>query len=429
MTLIFGSSLVSRLHQVAPGRRSWLGLIESNRDWQACKRVAAAPIQNTAFPSSLPGPEFDRRNFFPGFVLLLVIGLTSVECSSQESTSTNQPSKSEDLLFAGTGRSSIRTTPYADNQPQAKPTSLDLGNPFGVEIQGDQIWITSVDDHCIYRGTLQGGDMVRVAGNGLKGYSGDGESALQATFNWPHEVRADNEGNLYVADTRNHVIRRIDGATRRVTTLAGDGIEGFTGDGAKGREVRFRQPHSVVLDGAGGLLVADTVNHRLRKIDLRTGLVTTISGTGEKKLPTDGADASTSPLLGPRSLAVDDSSIWIALREGNSIWRIDRQTNRIHHIAGTGAKGYGGDGGPPLAATFRGPKGLVLDSMGRLLIVDTENQAVRRVDLKAMTVETVLGEASSLHPIKLKRPHGIAYSKNRGFFVADSENHRVLVVD
>lgn len=338
-----------------------------------------------------------------------------------------QSREQSDLWFAGTGESSKRSVPYPAGTPQADPERLDLGNPFGVEIQGNKIWITSVDDHCIYEGTIDGGKLSRIAGNGLVGYSGDGGHALEATFNWPHEVRADSSGNLYVADTRNHVIRRIDAATGTVITLAGDGTEGFAGDGSTGQEVRFRQPHSVVLDGEGGLLVADTVNHRLRRIDLASGVVNTISGTGQRKLPTDGADAATSPLFGPRSLAVDSRSIWIALREGNSVWRIDRRSNTIHHVAGTGAKGYSGDGGPPLQATFNGPKGLVLDSNGRLLIVDTENQAVRRIDLEAQTVETVLGEASKLHPIKLKRPHGIAYSEARGFFVADSENHRVLL--
>ena len=331
-----------------------------------------------------------------------------------------------EMWFAGTGKPSKQSVPYPSVQPRGVPTQIDLGNPFGIEIQGDQIWITSVDDHCIYQGTIDGVELTRVAGSGVIGYSGDDGLALDATFNWPHEVRADPEGNLYVADTRNHVIRKIDAHTRLVTTIAGDGIEGFAGDGSTGREVRFRQPHSVVLDGAGGLLVADTVNHRLRRIDLETGMVTTMSGTGERKLPTDGADAASSPLFGPRSLAVDPSSIWIALREGNSIWRIDRGTNTIHHVAGSGAKGYEGDGGAPLDATFNGPKGLVLDGQGRLLVVDTENHAVRRIDLKAKSVETVMGESSSIHPVELKRPHGIAFSQRRGFFVADSENHRVL---
>ena len=230
-----------------------------------------------------------------------------------------------------------------------------------------------------------------------------------------------------MADTRNHVIRVIDSGTNIVTTFAGNGKPGFAGDNASGTEVKFNQPHSVVLDGQGGLLVADTVNHRLRRIDLTTGIVTTVSGDGRKKLPVDGASANTGSLLGPRSLAVDDDSIWIALREGNSIWRIDRKTNTIHHIAGTGAKGYSGDDGPALKATFKGPKGLALTNNRQLLVVDTENQAVRRIDLESRVVKTILGGSEADSTFPLKRPHGISFHPKLGYLVADSEFHRVLV--
>ena len=116
--------------------------------------------------------------------------------------------------------------------------------------------------------------------------------------------------------------------------------------------------------------------------------------------------------LVPRSLAVDAKSIWIALREGNSIWRIDRGAGTIHHVAGSGRKGYSGDGGDPLEATFNGPKGLVIDDQKRLLVVDTENHAVRRIDLSRRVVETVLGgtAAEREHNFRLKRPHGISFS-------------------
>ena len=336
------------------------------------------------------------------------------------------PAKSTHRLFAGTGQGVKNAVPYPRGTPLGPAKTLAIGNPFGIECADGQVWITSVDDHCIYRGSQDGKRFKRVVGNGLAGYSGDGGPAVDARFNWPHEVRVDGEGNLFVADTRNHVIRRVDGATGIVTTLAGDGKPGFAGEGDRGANVQFKQPHSVVLDGTGGLLVADTVNHRLRRIDLKTGIVRTISGTGEKKLPTDGQLADNSPLYGPRSLAVDADSIWVALREGNSIWRINRKANTIHHIAGTGAKGYSGDGGPPRLATFNGPKGLVIDDDGNLLVVDTENHAVRRIDLSNDRVETVLGGSVSDRTFPLKRPHGIAFGTDVGYLVADSEFHRVL---
>ncbi|MGB7327098.1 MAG: hypothetical protein WBD31_19635 [Rubripirellula sp.] len=301
-----------------------------------------------------------------------------------------------------------------------------LGNPFGVEIRGSQVWVTSVDDQCVYRGMLDSPSLVRVAGNGNLGYSGDGGRATDATMNWPHEVRRDQAGNLFIADTRNHVIRRVDAETSVITTIAGDGVAGFAGEGMSKTNVRFNQPHSVVLDGEGGLLVADTVNHRLRRIDLQTGVVRTIGGNGKKTLPTDGALVVDSPLHGPRSLAVDESSIWIALREGNSVWRIDRSAGTIHHVAGTGKKGYSGDGGLAKDATFSGPKGLAIDGVGRLLVVDTENHVIRRIDLVSGKIETVMGGNDVSASGKLKRPHGINVTGASGFIVADSENNRVL---
>lgn len=330
-------------------------------------------------------------------------------------------------LFAGTGSSAKIDSPYPTGEPTAAANRVALGNPFGVEILGDAVWLTTVDDHCIWRTSVDGKSLTRIAGTGEVGYAGDGGAATDAKFNWPHEVRVDSSGNLFVADTRNHVIRRIDAKTNVVTTIAGNGTPGFAGDGQKGSDVRFKQPHSVVLDHRGGLLVADTQNHRLRRIHLATGIVETVSGTGRRELPIDGAKASAVSLFGPRSLAVDETSIWIALREGNSIWRIDRAAGTIHHVAGTGKKGYSGDGGAPLDATFNGPKGIVVDDRGRLLVVDTENQAVRRIDLKAGSVETVLGGEAAAPRDRLRRPHGISHHAGRGFFVADSENHRVLI--
>lgn len=342
------------------------------------------------------------------------------------SSCAQQPGQPLHLLFAGTGQAAKNENPYPSGQPTGAATEINLGNPFGIEIGDQALWITTVDDHCIWRGTLDGSELIRVAGTGVIGYSGDGGPAVEATFNWPHEVRADREGNLFVADTRNHVIRRIDAATGIITTLAGNGEQGFAGDGKSGDQVQFKHPHSVVLDGAGGLLVADTANHRLRRIDLASGKVETISGTGRGELPTDGERARQASLFGPRSLAVDEESIWIALREGNSIWRIDRATQTIHHVAGTGKKGYTGDGGPPLQATFSGPKGLVLDSRRRLLVVDTENHALRRIDLDRDVVETVLGGTLAEQTFTLQRPHGIDYAPSLGYLIADSEHHRVL---
>ena len=391
-------------------------------------QTSITPADSLADPP-LKRPSGDqwllRRRFCSSLGAVCLV-IAAVSTTHAQGTLQGESQLPDSVWFAGTGQPSIQSEPYSSGEPNAAARKVPLGNPFGVEIRGQDIWITSVDDHCIYRGTMDGEKLVRVAGNGVKGYRGDGGAALEAAFNWPHEVRVDADDNLYIADTRNHVIRRVDAQTGKVTTIAGDGTAGYAGDGQRGSDVRFQQPHSVVLDGEGGLLVADTVNHRLRRIDLDSGIVETISGTGERRLPIDGQSALGSPLFGPRSLAVDSDSIWIALREGNSVWRMDRKAGTLHHVAGTGKKGYGGDGGDPLEATFHGPKGLVIDDRGRILIVDTENHAVRRIDLESRTVETVMGERAEPIAIPMKRPHGIAFSPSHGFFVADSEFHRVL---
>jgi len=323
-------------------------------------------------------------------------------------------------VFAGTGKAD---SPVAETP--SDPKTVALQNVYGIEVTEDALYFSTVDDHSIWKCARDGSSMVRIAGTGKQGYSGDGGPALKATFNAPHEIRVDPQGNVYIADTRNHCVRRINADDGTVETLAGDGQPGFRGDGGPGSRARFNQPHSIVLDGRGGLLVADTKNHRLRRIDLDSKTVATVSGDGEGRLPEEAKSWDQVSLFGPRSLAVDADSIWLVLREGNSVWRLDRSTQTIHRVAGTGGKGHGGDGGDPLQATFRGPKGIGVDSKGNLLIVDTENHAMRYVDRSANRIWTL--------PIafQMKRPHGTAVLQRSGhpdrFLVSDSENHRVLI--
>lgn len=291
--------------------------------------------------------------------------------------------------------------------------------PFGVEWRQNQLWATSITDEAVYLFDVSQPIVdvrpVKLAGNGKTGNDGDGQPAIQASMNWPHEVRVDGRGNLHIADTRNHQIRRVDSTTRVITTSAG------------GSDARFNQPHSVVVLDDKTLLVADTKNHRLCSVDLDSGDVETYCGNGMARLPLIGQARTDASLFGPRSLAVDAKNIWIALREGNSIWRIDRTTDKLHRVAGTGKKGYTGDGGDPMNATFSGPKGLAIDGEGRVLVVDTENHCIRRIDTERNTIETVVGGTKAAETTAMKRPHGIAaHPTKRSFWVADSENDRLV---
>jgi sugar lactone lactonase YvrE len=258
---------------------------------------------------------------------------------------------------------------------------------------------------------------------------------VHAQLNEPYEVRFDRAGNMFFVEMQNHLIRRIDARTGVISTVAGKPNPGFAGDEGPARQAQFRQPHSIALDEQGNIFVADIGNHRIRRIEAATGTITSIAGTGERTLPKDGTGVQGKPILGPRALTVDGHNLWVALREGHSVWRIDLDTLLIHHVAGTGQQGYTGDGGPAKAATFNGPKGIAASSDGLVLVVDSENQVVRAIDTKSGLIYTVAGagpkargfagEKVNALTAKLDRPHGIGIDRGGGFYLGDTNNHRV----
>jgi streptogramin lyase len=336
---------------------------------------------------------------------------------------------------AGNGRGGDLEAPAGD------ATEMPVDQPFGVEVGPDgALYITSIGQHRVLRLETKSGKMTSVAGVGKSGYSGDGGQAGEALLNEPYEVRFDADGHyMYFVEMKNHLIRRVDLHTGVISTVAGDPAEGFAGDGGPAREARFRQPHSIALDDRGNLYVADIGNHRIRRIDLKSDTVSTIAGTGERRLPRDGTKAAGQPILGPRALYVVGNSLWIGLREGNSIWRLDLDTGLIHHVAGTGKKGYSGDGGPPLAATFDGPKGIAATGDGLVFVADTENQAVRRIDTRAGRIDTIggagpkargfTGESGPALKAHFDRPHGICVAPDGVIYLGDTNNHRVRRLD
>ncbi len=341
-------------------------------------------------------------------------------------------SAAEIRTVAGTGK-------IADGGDAGPALETNIGNPFGVEEGPDgAIYITEVSNHRVRRLDLKSGQLTTVAGTGRKGYSGDGGPATAAELNEPYEVRFDQAGNMYFVEMKNAVIRRVDAKTGIISTIAGTGEAGYSGDGGPATKATFRQPHSIALDGHGSMYIADIGNHRIRRLDLNSGKVETIAGTGEKKLPAAGTAALGQAILGPRALAIDGDTMWIALREGNSIWRLNLADGIIHHVAGGNAKGLSGDGGPAAKAGFGGPKGIAVGPDGKVVVADTENQAIRRIDPTAGTIETIAGEgpqargyngdnqpATKAH---MDRPHGVCVAKDGTVYIGDSENHRVRAV-
>src|SRR5438034_2194452 len=169
-------------------------------------------------------------------------------------------------------------------------TDTQINNPYGLTTEPDgALYICEIGNHVIRRLDLKTHKLTIVAGNGKKGFAGEGGPATEATLNEPYEVRFDKAGNMFFVDMQNHIVRRVDAKTKIISTVAGTGSPGFTGDGGPAAKAQFRQPHSIAFDPEGKLLVCDIGNNRIRRIDLKTGMIDTYAGTGEKKAAADGA--------------------------------------------------------------------------------------------------------------------------------------------
>ncbi len=314
-------------------------------------------------------------------------------------------------------------------------SETQVANPYGVVVgPDDALYFCDLDNQRIRRLDLATGRTTTVAGNGERGYSGDGGPATDAALNMPHEIQFDGNGHLYIVERDNHAVRRVDAATGIISTVAGTGEAGFSGDGGPATAAQLRQPHSIAFDPQGRLLICDVGNHRIRRVDPATGIVETWAGTGAREPTPDGAPLAGTPLNGPRAMALDpDGNLYLALREGNAIYRIDLGTETIHHVAGTGAPGHTGDGGPATQATLGGPKGLAYAD-GQLYIADTENHVIRMIDIERGVIATVLGDGErgdgpepDPQRCRLARPHGV-FAGAAGLYVGDSEAHRIRLL-
>lgn len=306
--------------------------------------------------------------------------------------------------------------------------------PFGISLGPDgALYVCEVGSHRVRRVDLTSGLATTVAGTGQKGYSGDGGPATKAQLNEPYEVRFDSAGNMLFVEMQNHLVRKVDRASGTISTIAGTGVAGFSGDNGSATKAQLNQPHSIALDHDDRLFICDIRNHRIRVVDAATGVISTFAGTGDTSKTPDGSSFDGTPLNGPRAMDFDGKdSLFLALREGNAIYRMDLKTRTYHHLAGTGKSGYSGDGGPAKNAQLAGPKGVSLSAAGDLYFADTESHTVRVLRAATGIVETVMGDGMEgdgpdgdpLH-CRLNRPHGVFVSPDGWLYVGDSSNHRV----
>jgi streptogramin lyase len=318
----------------------------------------------------------------------------------------------------------------------AGATGRKMDQPFGLGMAPDHaLYFCEVGNHRISRLDLRTHKTTVIAGNGEKGYSGDGGPATAATLDEPYELAFSAAGDLVFCDRTDQAIRRVDHKTHIISTIAGTGKAGFGGDGGPAVQAQFNQPHSIVFGPDGHLLICDILNFRIRSLDVANGTIATWAGTGQKGSAPDGAPLVGTALDEPRALAIDKAgNFYLALRAGNAIYRLDVKGGRMYRYAGTGEKGYSGDGGDARQARLSGPKGVASAPDGSLYIADTENHAIRRVDRNGV-ITTVAGTGErgdgpdgDPKKARLARPHGVFVDAQGVLYISDTENHRIRVL-
>ncbi|PAW87328.1 MAG: hypothetical protein B9S33_06445 [Pedosphaera sp. Tous-C6FEB] len=272
-----------------------------------------------------------------------------------------------------------------------------------------------------------------VVGTGVAGSTGDGSPAAAATLNLPYRVATDAAGNLFIAERNGHRIRRVDAGTGDITTVAGTGTAGFSGDGGAATAAQLNSPNDVAVDPANGdLIIADTGNHRIRRVDVATGDITTVAGDGT---PGNGGDT------GPGVAAQLNTPFGVVVLANGDVLITDQNNNRIRCLlavnsdivafAGTGVAGFSGDGAAGLLARMNQPRGITRNAAGEVFFTDTDNHRIRRISSGVITTVAgsgtagFSGDGAAATAAQLNFPHGIAVHPDGTLLIADSTNNRV----
>jgi hypothetical protein len=337
--------------------------------------------------------------------------------------------QAEKIVLVAGGGTAEKNAPVAE---------CALREPFGVEFTpGGEMVIVEMSKGERVLKVDKSGILRVIAGTGAKGYSGDGGPATAATFNGIHNAVVTPQGDLLLADAFNHSVRKMDSATGVITTLSGNGQKGFQGDAGPAKDAQYSTLIQIALDAAGKqLYIADIGNRRVRRLDLGSGIVSTIAGNGQGGVPADGAEAVNAPLSDPRAVTPDAAGGFYILERGGNALRYVDPAGKIKTVVGTGGKGLSGDGGPGKQATLTGPKYMTLDRDGTVLIADAENHVIRRYDPKSGQISRVAGTGKpgtaglggDPKECELRRPHGVTIGPDGLLYITDSYNDRVLKI-
>ncbi len=325
--------------------------------------------------------------------------------------------------------------------------NAELNAPGGVFVDGaGNIFIADSSSNVVREVLAAAGDIQTVAGNGTAGYSGDGGAATSAELDSPEGVFVDSSGNIFIADTNNSVIREVVASSGNIITVAGNGTAGYTGDGGAATSAELSSPFGVFADSAGNIFIADTSNSVIREVTSSTGVINTVAGSSMScRVPTDTCGdsgiATSAQLSFPVGVFVDVSeNIFIADTSDFRIREVTASTGIIATVAGTGGRGYAGDGAAATSAMLDTPYGLFVDAAGDIFIADTDNAAIREVVAATGFIQTVAGipataagnptagfsgDGGQSTSAELNSPSGLFGNSAGNLWIADTENSRI----
>jgi len=312
--------------------------------------------------------------------------------------------------------------------------TADIANPYSTVVDASgNVYIADRVNNRI-RKVNTAGIISTYAGNGVAGFSGDGGLATNANLQNPQGIAIDAAGNLYIADKSNHRIRKVN-TSGIISTIAGTGTGGFSGDGGLATSANLQNPFSVAVDASGNVYIADASNSRIRKVNT-TGIISTYAGNGSFGFSGDGAAAIAAQLDAPTGVAIDGSNnLYIADQSNNRIRKVN-VAGDISTFAGTGVSGFSGDGGTATSAKLFNPIGVAVDASSNVYIADLDNNRIRKINtlgdistIAGTGVAGFSGDGGLAINAKLNLPTGVSIDASGSLYIADQSNHRIRKIE